>query len=85
MDCKWILQYDPSKLNISRWKDENGYEHMQSVSDGVLYDFEVIQGNKVLDFSSYQPDVFIEAKVPGYEEREKYVVLLTEFRKLWDK
>ena len=74
---------DKSRLNIQEKKGEKeGTVITQIISDGADYSFWICQGNNYIAYGSYEPEIFIENKYPGWEERQKLVDLMTGFEKL---
>lgn len=72
------LNIDKSKLNIEVIQTDEGALKYSMRSDCVDESFEIIQGNKITYFSTYDSLYQIEHKNAGFEERQKLVNLINE-------
>ena len=54
-----------------------------SVSDGGALLLEVSQNGQNISYGSENPDTYIQAKVYGYSERQKFLDLILDFQKLF--
>lgn len=74
-----LFDIDTTKLNIQTVTDENGITQSMTVHDATNISFELIKDNQYSKFESYAPELYIESKAIGYEEREKLVNLVNKF------
>ena len=73
---------DGSKLNITRIEDSEGILKYSSRSDAVNNIIEICQNENYTFLESYDPEYCIEQKQSEFEERQKFVNLITEIEKL---
>lgn len=66
----WNLQND--KLNITKQVDGEGMTNKYSISDGINYRVEILQGNNFRIIESYEPEYFL-SKMPELKERETFI------------
>lgn len=78
---KFEIQSD--QLNITSKPDGKGMQTTMLVSDGHTTSIEICKENKYVAYGSENPEKFIEAKFPGYVERQKLVDLIQEFDNLF--
>ncbi|MFL9843647.1 hypothetical protein [Flavobacterium rhizosphaerae] len=80
-----LVAIDTRKLNIQKWTDEKGVIQTRSIDDGTNIKFEILRDNNYSKFESYSAEYFIAEKVPGFEERKKFVLLVNKFEEIFDK
>jgi hypothetical protein len=78
----WELENE--KLNQTKEKNENGEVIKYSISDGVNYRFEILQGSNLRTIESYEPEYFLE-KMPKIQERETFIKCLKEIEIIFGK
>ena len=77
------FEIDTTKLNITEYENDEGKTKIiyNGNIGGLEYQIELIQNHRIRIFKTYEPVWFIKLKVPGYEERQKFLELWNDYTK----